>query len=91
MIVILYARSQARIPILFGLGRPEGDIFHPLAIAGGAAANNLVDETAICGKIFQSARAAQQERRFEGDLEMAIRALDRSILVGDPSIVARRR
>ena len=53
--------------------------------------DNLVDEAAIAVQVREVARAAQQQRIFDGFLEMAVRAFDGTVLVGDATVVARRR
>ena len=62
-----------------------------LAVAGIAAADDLVDEAAVGGEVVEVARAAQQQRVLDRLLEMAVRALDRAVLVRDAGIVAGRR
>jgi hypothetical protein len=62
-----------------------------LAVARVAAPYHLVNETPVAGKILEVARAARQQRVLDDLLEMAARALDRSILVGNTGIVAGRQ
>lgn len=62
----------------------------PLGVAGIAAADDLVDEAAIGGEIIEVGSASQQQRIGDRPLEMAMRALDRPVLVGDAAIVAGR-
>ena len=57
---------------------------------GVAAADDRVDEGAIGVEIGEVARAAQQQGVRERLLEMAVRAFDRAVLVGDADVVARR-
>ena len=62
-----------------------------LGIAGIAAADDLVDEAAIGGQIVEIARSPHQQRVIDGALEMAVRAFDGAVLMGDAGIVAGRR
>jgi hypothetical protein len=59
-------------------------------LADVAAADDLVDEAAVGGEIIEVGSAAQQQRIGDRPLEMAMRALDRPVLVGDAAIVAGR-
>jgi hypothetical protein len=61
-----------------------------LAVARVAPPHHLVNEAAVGGKVLEVSRAAQEQRVLDGLLEMTVRALDRSILVGDAGIVAGR-
>ena len=58
-----------------------------LGVARVAAANDLVDEAPPCRKIVEVARGAQQQGVGERSLEMAMRALDRAILVATPGLL----
>src|SRR6185312_11443317 len=62
----------------------------PLGVAGIAAADDLVAEAAIGGEIIEVGSAAQQQGIGDRPLEMAMRALDRPVLVGDAAVVAGR-
>src|SRR5262245_4975781 len=64
--------------------------FETLAVLGVVASNDLVDEAAIGGEIGKVARATQKQRVLEGFLQMAMSALDRTVLMRDPAIVAGR-
>ena len=69
-------------------GRPLG-----LDVPGDAgifAADDLVDECPVCLKIAKVAGPTQQQRILDGALEVAMRALDRTVLVRDTAIVAGR-
>src|SRR4051795_9811539 len=61
-----------------------------LAIVGVVAANDLVDEAAIAIQVIEVSAATQEQRVLQPLLEMAVRTLDRAILVRDTQIVARR-
>ena len=61
-----------------------------LGVAGIAAADDLVDEAAIGGQIVEVARPPHQQRILDRPLEMAVRAFDGAVLMGDAGIVARR-
>jgi hypothetical protein len=60
-------------------------------IAGVAAADDLVDESAVALKIVEGGRAAQQKRVGDGALEVPVRALDGAVLMGEADCVAGRR
>src|SRR5262245_12802250 len=62
-----------------------------LAIAGVAPSDSFIDEATVGGKICEVARATQQRLVSKGLLEMPMRALDRAVLMREPTIVARRR
>ena len=62
-----------------------------LGVAGVAAADELVDEGTIGGKIGERGAGAQQERVGDRPLEVAVRALHRAVLVGEAGVVAGRR
>ncbi len=62
-----------------------------LVVAGVAPPDYLVNEAAVGGKIREVARAAQQKLVTKGLLEVPMGTLDRAVLVGDATIVARRR
>ena len=62
----------------------------PLGVPGVAAADDLVDEAAVGGEIIEVGSAAQQQRIRNRPLEMAMRALDRPVLMGDAAVVAGR-
>src|SRR6478735_7847515 len=62
-----------------------------LGIADVASADDLVDEAAIGGQIGEIGRTPHQQRVLDGALEMAVRAFDGAVLMGDAGIVARRR
>lgn len=62
----------------------------PLGVAGIAAADDLVDEAAIGGKIVEVDSSAQQQGVRDCSLEMTVGPFDRAILMGDASIVAGR-
>jgi hypothetical protein len=53
----------------------------PLGVAGVAAADNLVDETAPCRERPEVARGAQQQRVGQLAFEVAVGALDRAVFV----------
>lgn len=61
-----------------------------LAIARIAPADHLVDEAAVGFHVGEVARAAQQQLVTKHALQVAVRAFDRSVLVGEPRVVARR-
>jgi len=50
---------------------------------------DLVDEGAVVGQIGELARATQQQGVLDGALEMPVRALHRTLLVGHTAVVAR--
>src|SRR5262245_53294597 len=60
----------------------------PLAVASIAAPDDLVDKAAIGLQVAEVARSAQQQRVLDRLFEMAVRALDRTVLVRHASIVA---
>lgn len=62
----------------------------PLGIARVAPPDNLVDEAAIGIERVEIARPAQQEPILDCLLEMAVRALDRPVLVRHAPVVAGR-
>ena len=62
-----------------------------LAIVGIAPATELIKETTIGRKIAEVGRAAQQKRIRDGPLQVAMRPLNRTILMRDPAVVAARR
>ena len=70
---------------------PPARLSMRLAVPRIAAADDLVDEAAIGGKIVEVARAPQQKGILDHALEMPVRTLDRAVLVGDAGIVAARR
>ena len=61
------------------------------AVAGVAASDGLVHKAAVGGQIHEVARAPQQKLVAKRLLQMSMGALDRSVLVRDAAIVARRR
>ena len=61
------------------------------AAVGVGASHDLGDEGATGVEIVELGRAAQGERVGDGALEMAVRPLDRSVLVSHAPIVARDR
>src|SRR5260370_13102348 len=61
-----------------------------LAVAGIAPPDNLVDEAPIGIEVVEVARAAQQKRILDRLLQMAMRALDRTVLMRHAPIVAGR-
>ncbi len=62
----------------------------PLGIAGIGAADDLVDEGPIGGQIREVGRGPQQQGIGECTLEVAVRALDRAVLVRHAGVVAGR-
>ena len=60
----------------------------PLAVVGIAPADDLVDEAAVGVEVVEVPAAAQQQRVLQRLLEMAVRALDRAVLVRDAGVVA---
>jgi hypothetical protein len=56
--------------------------------AGVVAPDHLVDEAAIGGQVGEATGAAQQQRIGDRRLEVAVRALDRAVLVREPGVVA---
>jgi hypothetical protein len=62
----------------------------PLGNARIAPTDNLVDEAAISVQRVEIARAAQQQRIRDRLLQVAVRALDRAVLVRQAGIVAGR-
>jgi hypothetical protein len=62
----------------------------PLAVASIATPDDLVDKAAIGLQVVEVARSAQQQPVLDRLLEMAVRALDRTVLVRYASIVAGR-
>jgi hypothetical protein len=77
---------------------PLGQLLEPrtldidaLAIAGIAAADDLIDEAAVAGQIVEIARAPHQQRVIDLPLEMTVRTFDGAVLVRDSAIVAGRR
>ena len=63
----------------------------PLGVAGIGAADDLVDEGSVGGQIGEVGRRPQQQGIGYGPLEVAVRALDRAVLVGYAGRVAGRR
>ena len=61
-----------------------------LAITRVDATDDLVDEAAIGLEIVEVVTAAQKQRITHRALEVAVRALDGAVLVGDATVVARR-
>ncbi len=59
-------------------------------VAGILAAHDLVDEAAIGCEIVEVADAAHQQRVLDRFLEMAVRGLDRAVLMSEAPIVAGR-
>src|SRR3982751_3765278 len=64
--------------------------FDSLAIVSIVAANDFIDEAAGAVQIIKVPAATQEQRVLQPLLEMAVRTLDRAILVRDTQIVARR-
>jgi len=62
----------------------------PLGVAGIVAADDLVDEAAVSGKVIEVGGAAQQQRVEDRPLEVAVGSLDRAVLMGDAAVVAGR-
>ena len=66
-----------------------------LAIVGITPTAELVKEPAVGGKIAEVGRAAQQKRIRDGPLQVAVRPLDRTVLmcraIAAPSVQARWR
>lgn len=62
----------------------------PLGVADIAAADDLVDEAAVGSETIEVGSAAQQQRIGDRPLEMAVRALDRAVLISDAAIVGKR-
>src|SRR5216684_5098872 len=60
----------------------------PLAIVGVASADDLVDEAAISVQLIEVSAATQQQCILQRFLEMAMRTLNRTILVRNTEIVA---
>ena len=60
-------------------------------MAGIAASDEFVDEGAVGGQVGEVRAGAQQERVGDGALEVAMGALDRTVLVGEAGVVAGRR
>ena len=58
--------------------------------AGILAADDTIDERAVCGKIGKVAVPAQQQGILDRAFEVAMRALDRTVLVRHAAIVAGR-
>jgi len=58
------------------------------AVAGVAATDQQVDEGAVVCDAFEVARAPEQQRVLEGALEVAVRRLDRAVLMGETAVVA---
>ena len=50
-----------------------------------------MEETAMGGKIDEVGRAPQQESIRDGTLQVPMWPLDRTVLVGNPAVVAARR
>src|SRR5262245_7964082 len=59
-----------------------------LAVLGIVAPDHLIDELAIGSKVGEVARAAQKQRILNGLLQMAVRTLDRTVLMRDAAVVA---
>src|SRR3990172_1652076 len=84
--------------LLLVIGRPPpgqwGELgslqLDPFAIVRVAPANDLVDETAVAVEVVEVSAATQKKGVFQRLLEMAVRTLDRSVLVRDTRVVARR-
>ena len=63
----------------------------PLSVVGILSTDDLVDEAAVGIKVVEVSAPAQQQRVLQRFLEMAMRALDRPVLMRDAGIVAGRR
>jgi hypothetical protein len=63
----------------------------PLAVLRVAAADNLVDEPSVGIEVGEVSAAAQQQLVLDLPLQVAMRALDGTVLVRDAGVVARRR
>ncbi len=61
-----------------------------LAIARVDATDVLVDEAAIGIEVVEVVTAAQKQRITHRVLEVAVRALDGAVLMGNAAVVARR-
>ncbi len=61
-----------------------------LLVARVAPPDDLVDEAAIRIQVGEVARPAQQQRILDRQLQMAVRAFDRPVLMRDAAIVAGR-
>src|SRR5437588_8501762 len=62
-----------------------------LAVAGVAPSDHLVNEAAVSGEIREVAGAAEQKLVAKHVLEVPMGALNHAVLVGETTIVARRR
>ncbi|MGY3488089.1 hypothetical protein ACVW1C_005972 [Bradyrhizobium sp. USDA 4011] len=71
---------------------PQGGalVVDPPAVTGISATDHLVDKAAVGGEIIEVGNPAQQQRIGDRPLEMAMRAPDRHVLVGDSAIVEGR-
>jgi hypothetical protein len=61
-----------------------------LGPAGVLLADHLVDEAAVVRQVGEVPAAAEQQRIAEGALEVAVRAFDGAVLVGNAAVVAAR-
>jgi hypothetical protein len=60
----------------------------PFGVAGVLTADDLIDEAAITGQAVEIVCAAHQQSVLDGLLDVAVRALDRAVLVCDAAVVA---
>ncbi len=68
-------------------GKLDGDLFAPPGILAG---DELLEESLVGGQVGKVPCTAQFERLVEAGLQMAVRGLDRSVLVADAGVVAGR-
>jgi len=68
-------------------GKLDGDLLTPPGILAG---DELLEKSLVGRQIRKVPGAAQFERLVEAGLQMAVRGLDRTILVADASVVAGR-
>jgi hypothetical protein len=66
-------------------GAFDGDGFGAVRIM---AAENIIDEAPVGRKVLELPAAAQQQCILNGLLEMTVRTLDRTILMGNASVIA---
>jgi hypothetical protein len=62
----------------------------PSGVVGVLSAADLVNKTAIADQAIEVVGAAHQQRVLDGLLGMAVRALNRAVLVRDAPVVAGR-
>ena len=93
------AAGRDRDDLLLEVGRaPLGQVVQsgalhldPLAVVCVLPADDLVDEAPVGIEVVEVPGAAQQQGVLQRPFEMAMRALDGAVLMGNAGVVARRR